>query len=104
MLLLAMLEKDEILEMFRKANHSAAPGTDSIPSFLYHKCFVFLGALLTEVVREIHRGEVPTVSQRTSLMVFADKSKKPNSTLVKDKSTLSLLNTDSKIATGLEAT
>ena len=36
------------------------------------------------------------------MMVFADKPKKIGSKLVKDKRTLSLLNSDFKILTGLE--
>ena len=42
-------------------------------------------------------------SMKTSLMVFGSKPKKPNSLLPKDKRRISLLNSDFKVATGLEA-
>ena len=59
--------------------------------------------ITTEVIQEIFNVSRLTPSQRTSLMVFADKPKKSNSRKVKDKRTLSLLNSDFKIATGIEA-
>ena len=95
--------KDEVKKIVSKADHLAAPGTDGIPSLLYYRCFDTLGQILTDVIKEIHDGDYPTASQATSLMVFADKPKKVGSKLVKDKRTLSLLNTDFKVATGLEA-
>ena len=51
----------------------------------------------------IHEGHQPTASQRTSLMVFGSKPKKPSSIKPGDKRKISLLNSDFKIATGLEA-
>ena len=53
---------------------------------------------MTSVIIEIHGGKNPAKSKRTCLMVFANKPKKEKSQLVKDKQTLSLLNTDFKIA------
>ena len=81
----------------------AAPRPDSIPRLMYHKCYNILGHALTSVIKEIHEGQNPIKSQRTSLMVFANNPKKEKSKLVKDKQAQSLLNTDFKIASGLEA-
>ena len=62
-----------------------------------------MGAPLTEVMVSIHRGSQLSSSQRTSLMVFGLKPKKPNSKKPGDKRKISLLNSDFKTATGLEA-
>ena len=94
---------DEIKKVLVKSNHLSAPGTDSIPNLLYYGCFESLGPVLMEVIKEIHTGRYPMASQGTSLMIFADKPKKIGSKFIKDKRTLSLLNTDFKITTGLEA-
>ena len=51
----------------------------------------------------IHEGDQLTVSQRSSLMVFCNKPKKPNLTLPGDKRRISLLNADMKLITGTEA-
>ena len=48
-------------------------------------------------------GESPSPSQRTSMMVFGCKSKKPTSLKPTDKRRISLLNADYKLATGIEA-
>ena len=62
-----------------------------------------LGPALTEVIQAIHRGDMPPLSMRTSLMIFGSKPKKPNSIKPSDKRRISLLNSDYKIATGIEA-
>ena len=54
-------------------------------------------------MQAINEGNQPTVSQRTSLMVFGAKPKKPTSLKPSDKRKISLLNSDFKIATGIEA-
>ena len=54
-------------------------------------------------MQQIFLGKSLTPSQRTSLMVFGTKPKKPNSVLPQDKRRISLLNSDFKIASGLEA-
>ena len=87
----------------KSSNLAAAPGTDGIPSLLYHVCWDHLGEALTEVVRTIHLGSKPTRSMRTSLMVFGTKPKKPTSIKPGDKRRISLLNSDFKIVTGVEA-
>ena len=62
-----------------------------------------LGDSVTEMVCSIQAGGSPTLSQRTSMMVFGAKPKKSSSILPKDKCRISLLNSDFKIASGLEA-
>ena len=87
-----------------ESNLNAASGTDSITSLLYKGHWVLLGDSLREVVSAIHDGEIPTVSQRTSVMVYESIPKNLNSLNSKDKRRISLLNSDFKFATGLDAT
>ena len=101
--LLAIPELKDVKNVVEEANHYAAPGTDGIPSLLYSKCWDILGKALTEVAQAVAEGGQPTKSQRTSLMVFGCKPKKPNSLKPGDKRRISLLNSDFKILTGLEA-
>ena len=62
-----------------------------------------MGPVLTQVVQAVFQGGQPTLSMRTSLMVFGSKPKKPNSIKPSDKRRISLLNSDFKVITGLEA-
>ena len=62
-----------------------------------------MGDPLTEVVQAIFTSSKPTACQRTSLMVFGCKPKKPNSIKPQDKRRISLLNSDFKTDGGLEA-
>ena len=57
----------------------------------------------TEVMQALFQGNKPTASQRTSLMVFGSKPKKLSSLKPGDKRRISLLNSDFKNATGIEA-
>ena len=95
--------QSEVKEVLASSNLFAAPGTDGIPSLLYSRCWETMGNPLTEVVQEIHKGSPPTKSMRTSLMVFGTKPKKPTSLKPGDKRRISLLNSDFKIVTGIEA-
>ena len=101
--LLAIPEKEEIKKILFSSNLNAAPGTDGITSLLYKVHWDVLGDSLLEVVTAVHQGEKLTKTQRTSLMVFGSKPKKPNSIKPSDKRRISLLNSDFKIITGLEA-
>ena len=58
---------------------------------------------MIELVCRIHAGEKPTLSQRTSMMVFGAKPRKPASTKPSDKRKISLLNRDFTLITGVEA-
>ena len=89
--------------MLDSSNLHAAPGTDGLTSFLYKKCWDILGESITEMVQEVRRGSQPTKSQRTSLMVFGSKPKKPHSKKPEDKRKISILISDFKLITGLEA-
>jgi hypothetical protein len=101
--LLSIPSMDNVKEVLADSNLLAAPGTDGIPSLLYSKCWDIMGSSLTEVVQAIHQGQQPTLSMRTSLMVFGSKPKKPNSIKPGDKRRISLLNSDFKVVTGLDA-
>ena len=101
-MLAAAPTKAEVEESIKTSNLHAAPGTDSITSFVYKECFHILGDAITDVVKAIHEGEQPTLSQRTGLMVCTSKPGKSSSLDPKDKRRLSLLNSDFKIITGIE--
>ena len=101
-LLIKSPDKKEVKESVWSSNLHAAPGTDGLTSFLYYTCWDILGDSLTEMVQAVHSGSSPTCSQRTSMMVFGTKPKKPTSIKVSDKRRISLLNSDFKIVTGLE--
>ena len=58
---------------------------------------------LTDVVNAVFSGDKPTLSQRTSRMVFGPKPKKANSCKPGDKRRISLLNCDFKTISGLES-
>ena len=102
--ILEPLDKQYILETINKSNVNAAPGSDGIPTLFYKDCWDIIGDTLTEVILAIFNGLAPTKSRRTSLMVFGSKPKKLMSLLPKDKRRISLLNSDFKILTGIEAT
>ena len=93
----------DVKETVSNSNLNAAPGSDGIPSLLYKECWSTLGEPLTEVMTSIHSGQNLSSSQRTSMMVFGSKPKKPNSLKPGDKRKISLLNSDFKVGTGLEA-
>ena len=101
--LLASPDKEEVWQVIKSSNLHAAPGKDSITNYLYYKHFAIIGDALTQTVKCIHEDEFPTKSQRTSLMVFANKPKKAASIKPSDKRKISLLNTDFKVITGIEA-
>ena len=96
-------DAEKVLKVVNASNLYAAPGTDGIPSLLYKECWNVMGTSLTEVMLAIHAGQSLQRSMRTSLMVFGSKPKKPSSILPNDKRKISLLNSDFKVATGLEA-
>ena len=95
--------KEEVWKTVCDSNLNAAPGTDGIPSLFYKECWDLMGDPLTDVMKQVFNGNELPLSMRTSLMVFGSKPKKPGSILAKDKRRISLLNSDFKTATGLEA-
>ena len=95
--------KDMVLKVISGSNLMAAPGTDGIPCLFYKEHWDLFGDSLTEVMTEIFKCKPLPNSMETSLMVFGAKPKKPGSLLPKDKRRISLLNSDFKVASGLEA-
>ena len=101
--LLKQPTKQEVLDTLAASNQHAAPGTDGLTSFFYKQCFDVMGDPLFEVVSSVHSGSKPTLSQRTSKMVFGSKPKKANSIKPGDKRRISLLNCDFKTMSGLDS-
>ena len=102
-ILLAPPTIQDVKDTVTSSNLHAAPGTDGLPSFFYKECWDTMGGPLTEVMTDIFHCKPLTSSQRTSLMVFGSKPKKTNSLLPQDKRRISLLNSDFKVGSGLEA-
>ena len=100
---LKMPTKVEVFDTLAASNQHAAPGTDGLTSFFYKQCFKTMGSPLTEVAKAVFSGEKPTLSQRTSKMVFGSKPKKESSLKPKDKRRISLLNSDFKTISGLKS-
>ena len=76
--LLKLPSKQDVLDTLAASNQHAAPGTDGLTSFFYKQCFNVMGDPLTDVVLAVFSGEKPTLSQRTSKMVFGSKPEKSN--------------------------
>ena len=102
-MLLTMPSPGEVKEVLADSHLLAAPGTDGIPSLLYSECWEVVGEALVEMVQAIFAGGKPTISQRTALMVFGSKPKKLASLKPGDKRRISLLNSDFKLVTWVEA-
>ena len=96
--LLKLPDKDEVKDILFNSNLNAAPGSDGITSFLYKEHWDLVGDYLLEVVTE-----KATQTQRICLTVFGTKLKKESSIKAKDKRRISLLKSDFKLSTGLEA-
>ena len=77
--------KEEVKDVLFNSNLNAAPGSDAITSLLYHDHWDTLGDSIHDVTTAIFTGKAPTVSQRTSIMVFGCKPKKLGSILPSDK-------------------
>ena len=77
-------DKEEVKKSVCSSNLHAAPGSDGLTSILYQQCWDILGDPLTEVIQSVHMGHSPTLSQRTSLIVFEYKPKKTNSIIPSD--------------------
>ena len=103
----SMLEKSpskaEIAAALEDANQKSAPGTDGLTFLLYHEHWELLGDSVHDVISKMWDGEALTASQRTSLMVFGVKPGKASSLLPTDLRRISLLNTDFKLLTTIEA-
>ena len=91
-------DEKEIKQVLDTSNLLATPGTDCTPSLLYQECWPILKNKFTEVIQAIFSGEKPTLSMRTSIMVFGSKPKKIRSLKTGDKRLISLLNSDFKLS------
>ena len=93
--------KEEVKDSVWSARVDAAPGSDGLSMLVYRHCWDTLGDSLTEMVQTVMCGASPTLSQRTSLMVYGAKNNKPpNSIDPNHKRRISLLNADFKVITG----
>ena len=101
--LLQLPTKKEVLDTLADSNQHAAPGTDGLTSFFYKQCFKIMGDPLTDVVKAVFTGVKPSLSQRTSKMVFGSKPKKASSCKPSDKRRISLLNSNFKTMSGIES-
>ena len=99
--LVAEPSEKEVFNTISESNVHAAPGTDGLTNYFYKKCFHLVGEALTEVVVSMFSGCKPTMSQRTSKMVFGNKPKKSKSLKPGDKRRISLLNCDFKTISGV---
>ena len=77
--LLKVPTKKYVLETLADSNQHAAQGTDGLTINLYNQCIGIMGDSLIEVTTAVLSGKNPTLSQRTSMMVFGLKPKKANS-------------------------
>ena len=103
----SMLEKpitdEDVKASLLSANRNSAPGSDGITYLVYLTCWNALGQHLSDVIREIVKeGKLPE-SMGNSFLVFSPKVGKENSTRIKDKRKLSLLQTDFKVLSGILA-
>ena len=95
--------RKRVLDTLAASNQHAAPGTDGLTSYFYKQCFDVMGDPLTDVALAVFSGQKPTLSQRTSKMVFGSKPKKAQSIKPRDKRRISLLNCDFKTMSGMES-
>ena len=85
------------------ANRNSSPGSDGLTYLTYLARWDSLGHHLSDVIREIvNEGKLPE-SMKNCFLVFSPKINKENSTKIKDKRKLSLLQTDFKVLSGILA-
>ena len=73
------------MDTLSDSNLHAAPGTDGLTNYFYKNCFDTVGDSLIEVETAVSSSCKPTLSQRTSKMVFGSKPKKSKSIKPKNK-------------------
>ena len=94
---------NEIKKVIKDSNLHSSPGFDGIPVCLYDACWNSLSAPFLNMVKEIHDGGYPSTSQNISILIYGSKAGKEKSINPSDKRRISLLNSDFKILTGIEA-
>ena len=96
--------KVEVKKVLDSCRPHVAPLTAGLTVYFYRTCWNIMGDSLTEVIQSVFTGSKPSACQRTSLIVFGNKpGKKAKSLLISDRPKLSLLNSDFKLMTGIEA-
>ena len=85
------------------ANRNSSPGSDGLTYLTYLACWDSLGHHLSDVIREIVNEVKLPESMKNCFLVFSPKINKENSTKIKDKRKLSLLQTDFKVLLGILA-
>ena len=95
--------KEYVYEVLCKSNLNSAAGTDGITSLLYKEHWNLLRDSLHQVVTAIAEGNSLATSVRTCLMVYGAIPKKSLSCKSEDKRSISLLNSDFKLCTDIEA-
>ena len=55
--------RDEVKASVMSSNARATPGNDGLSNLFYQECFDIVGDALTGVVKAVHNGEAPTLSQ-----------------------------------------
>ena len=93
----------EMKQVLSNSHWLAAPGIDGIPSLLYHVCWETMKEPLMEMTKAVFSGNKPSLSQRTAMMVFGCKTKYPLSLKPAHKRRISLLCSDFKLISGIEA-
>merc|ERR1712004_497000 len=97
------ISDEDVKASLLSANRNSSPGSDGLTYLTYLVCWDSLGHHLSDVIREIVKvGKLPE-SMKNSFLVFSPKINKENSTRIKDKRKLSLLQTDFKILSGILA-
>ena len=97
------ISDEDVKASLLSANRNSSPGSDGLTYLTYLACWDSLGQHLSDVIREIVKvGKLPE-SMKNSFLVFSPKINKENSTRIKDKRKLSLLQTDFKILSGILA-
>merc|ERR1712173_50407 len=97
------ISDEDVKASLLSANRNSSPGSDGLTYLTYLACWDSLGHHLSEVLRAIvTSGKLPE-SMKNSFLVFSPKINKENSTRIKDKRKLSLLQTDFKILSGILA-
>ena len=97
------ISDEDVKASLVSANRNSSPGSDGLTYLTYLTCWEALGHHLSEVLRAIvSSGKLPE-SMKNSFLVFSPKINKENSTRIKDKRKLSLLQTDFKILSGVLA-
>ena len=91
------LTDEEVKASLGRANRLSSPGSDAICYTVYHACWNIIGPHLCDVLRQVIRTGVPTMTQRHAYLVFTPKAGKEGSDRSKDLRRLFMCQTDLKL-------